>query len=1528
MRKQIKWFEILSVKGSLAWAVIFLGTATAFAVPAHPGLGVVRQPDGTEVRISLHGDKWCHWHEDEDGYTVMREPVSKEWVYADVDDEGESVPTTLRVGKADPSRTLKKGVRAKRQLSKAGKARAKTLQQEEPQKTSTKGTLRNLVVLVQFPDLKFRYGKSDFENLYNQTGYSTSGASGSVKDYYREVSYGQLNLESVIAGPVTVSGNYAEYGENASDSQAVKDMVAEALSLLERQGFDFSQCDVDGDGEIDGLDIIHAGYGAEFNGNSEDYIWSHKWQMRTAVTYDGVRMYKYHTEAEIHGRESSPSSNTITSIGVICHETGHFLGLPDLYDTDYSSEGAGDFCIMAGGSWNGNGKCPAHMSAWCKVNLGWVTPTVISAAGDYSLPRVEDNRKIYKIRGNFASQSEYFLVENRQGYGFDAALPGSNRGMLIWHIDDAKTSNSNESHYWVDLEEASGTQHLQLGTSSGDDADYWRSSTLSSFSASSTPNSSSYSGEALGISISSISASSSTMSFRVATDGGSDSTVSLGTALDNTSLTFTTGGSSSWAGQSSQTHDGVDAARSGTLDHGQQTWFQTTVTGQGTVSFWWYASSEANYDFLEFLVDGEVKESMSGTSNSWTSKSVSITSSGTHTLQWRYRKDGSVSSGLDAGFVDQVTWTPVQPATYTVTYKPGSYGTGSQQTATKTQDVALTLKGAIFTRSGYTQTGWSTSDGGTKSYGLSASYTANASVTLYPYWTSSTPSISLATALDNTSLTFTTGGSSSWAGQSSQTHDGVDAARSGTLDHGQQTWFQTTVTGQGTVSFWWYASSEANYDFLEFLVDGEVKESMSGTSNSWTSKSVSITSSGTHTLQWRYRKDGSVSSGLDAGFVDQVTWNASASPDLSFTTRTGWSAPVVASASSANTTNVTATSFKSTEPLYVSWSIKCANKDIGTTFYSRLLIDGVQQKQWYTSGLKAGHVAWVTGYNVGKLSVGTHTIKVVTDSTGVVGESNENNNTYTKTITVVRGNVPGNDDFSAATWLNGSYGEATGSNVDATSQSGEPLLQYKSSAKTTVWWKWTAPSSGTVRFATEGSSFDTVMGVYTGYTLSSLTVKAQDDDGGANRTSVCTFSAVAGSTYYICVAGYSSASGTVKLSWRPAQTLVVKLNANGGTLSGVAWKPVRKSAAVGSLKKPTRAGYTFAGWYTKKSGGTKVSSKTKITKAVTFYAHWKAKKYTVTLKKTGKGTVSGGGKKTYKAKITLVAKPASGYVFQGWYKDGTLVSTKAKWKTTVPLNGATYTAKFVKRSATSAAVEAKDAENDPATESAPEPLPAPAAGTYDGWSYAEDAAGEFLPARKATVVVASDGKISAKVGTLKFSGDWHDVCTGCTDAKDGTATVVLRAVRTVGTGADAQDFTDVLTLAFDADADWTVDQLTGVLATYKGDVTVEEAKGLEPVNDDAVLSARRNAFGENEEAQALAAELAARGVLKLVDGDGLAWLVKVAENGVATVLRDSDGDGTPVTATAVVAAQDLGDGKLCAVVRFPSSDRVVTIVVK
>ena len=142
---------------------------------------------------------------------------------------------------------------------------------------------------------------------------------------------------------------------------------------------------------------------------------------------------------------------------------------------------------------------------------------------------------------------------------------------------------------------------------------------------------------------------------------------------------------------------------------------------------------------------------------------------------------------------------------------------------------------------------------------------------------------------------------------------------------------------------------------------------------------------------------------------------------------------------------------------------------------------------------------------------------------------------------------------------------------------------------------------------------------------------------------------------------------------------IVTLNANGGKLSGTSKIKIAKGKAVGNLKKPVRAGYTFKGWYTKKSGGTKITSKTKVKKNVTYYAHWTVKKYTVKLKKTGKGTVSGGCKKAYKSKITLRAKPTKGYVFIGWYKGDVFMSGKATWKTKIPLNGATYTAVFRKK---------------------------------------------------------------------------------------------------------------------------------------------------------------------------------------------------------------------------------------------------------
>ena len=113
----------------------------------------------------------------------------------------------------------------------------------------------------------------------------------------------------------------------------------------------------------------------------------------------------------------------------------------------------------------------------------------------------------------------------------------------------------------------------------------------------------------------------------------------------------------------------------------------------------------------------------------------SAIAAGTHRLSWDVGTDYPDYHGNAFGVT--LSATPYVAQTCTVTYSPGTYGTGAQKTATKTENVTLTLLGAAFTRTGYTQTGWATSDGGAKVYDLSASYTANASITLYPFWTRS-----------------------------------------------------------------------------------------------------------------------------------------------------------------------------------------------------------------------------------------------------------------------------------------------------------------------------------------------------------------------------------------------------------------------------------------------------------------------------------------------------------------------------------------------------------------------------------------------------------------------------------------------------------------------------------------------------------------------------------------------------------------------------------------------------------------------
>ena len=126
----------------------------------------------------------------------------------------------------------------------------------------------------------------------------------------------------------------------------------------------------------------------------------------------------------------------------------------------------------------------------------------------------------------------------------------------------------------------------------------------------------------------------------------------LSEAMD-TALSFTTGGSADWLSQTATYYHDGDAAQSGDISHGQESWMQTTVSGKGTVKFYWKVSSEEDFDFLEFYIDGSLQEQISG-SVDWEQKTYPISTSGSHTLEWQYMKDPSGSSGSDCGWVDKV----------------------------------------------------------------------------------------------------------------------------------------------------------------------------------------------------------------------------------------------------------------------------------------------------------------------------------------------------------------------------------------------------------------------------------------------------------------------------------------------------------------------------------------------------------------------------------------------------------------------------------------------------------------------------------------------------------------------------------------------------------------------------------------------------------------------------------------------------------------------------------------------------------
>lgn len=497
---------------------------------------MLRQPDGGAFLARRVGDENRNFMETAEGYTIIQDDDSGFWFYA-VERDGLLEKSNLIVGKDQPdSLPLRKHLRPKKLPTGEDTPRNDVRPAASPalgggdspdnlaavsapmQPRPGRGVINHLVIPARFTDHTIYVSRDELDKLFNEDGHSADGAFGSVKDYYDDVSAGQLIVESTVPDWVTLPRSESFYGANDGggyDSNPYQ-LVRDAVRALDAAGFDFRPFDGDGDGTIDMLTIVHSGLGEEYTANPSNCVWSKALELFPAETVDKVKV----KQAAIVP-ERRYAGILIVRIGVICHEMGHLLGLPDLYDTDGSSEGIGNWGLMGGGSWGGDGyspERPVHFCCWSKVKLGWIEPTEIDfSSSPVSVPGIEKAGSWGAIRISCEmADGEYLLIENRRKTGYDLRLPGD--GLLIWHVDENQPWNIDESHYMVGLLQADGDADLEKGLNRGDAGDPFPGSSSNRFLDNSTsPGTTSYYNGVTHVAIHNISDSTAMMTFEIST---------------------------------------------------------------------------------------------------------------------------------------------------------------------------------------------------------------------------------------------------------------------------------------------------------------------------------------------------------------------------------------------------------------------------------------------------------------------------------------------------------------------------------------------------------------------------------------------------------------------------------------------------------------------------------------------------------------------------------------------------------------------------------------------------------------------------------------------------------------------------------------------------------------------------------------------------------------------------------------------------------------------------------------------------